>query len=86
MGVRNIRNIIKALDICAQCADCTECQYYETRSCKDVLHNEAISLMNRMEEVTPIHTPYRWTCGACNGVIHRKDTYCRDCGRKIKWE
>ena len=27
-----------------------------------------------------------WVCGDCHGTIDRGDIYCRNCGRKIKWE
>lgn len=26
-----------------------------------------------------------WVCSECHTAIDTKDTYCRECGRKIKW-
>ena len=27
-----------------------------------------------------------YVCGECHTAIDRKDKYCRECGRRMKWE
>ena len=27
-----------------------------------------------------------YVCGDCHGAIDNKDSYCRHCGRKVKWD
>ena len=27
-----------------------------------------------------------YVCGECHGQIDNKDSYCRHCGRKVKWD
>lgn len=84
--------IIKALE-CCRWDECKKCQYHGQSDCFEKLLADALALLKAQEAVRPIRVNGRWikyyACGACKkqlGSNDSRDSYCRHCGRAVKWD
>ena len=57
---------------------------------EDAVYN---SRTNKMKEQEPVHAQKRefahmwfWCCSSCGVAITEGDKFCRNCGKKVKWE
>jgi predicted RNA-binding Zn-ribbon protein involved in translation (DUF1610 family) len=56
-----------------------------------ILLNSALSMLERdLAAVPPVRRKegqtYQFYCDTCGGGVIYGDKYCRECGRRIKWE
>ena len=91
--------VIKGLEQHSEGFDrCGECPYYDidhgnVLSCRDELLRDALELLKEQEAVTPIKARQGrneyysyFLCPVCKNDITFHQSYCEDCGRKMKWE
>ena len=94
--------VIKGLECCMIPSKdgCDACPYIGKVMCRELLGEDVIALLKAQEPVEPIIDTYWETpsvydndvkitenrCGACGTEIEKWDKYCRECGRKVKWE
>ncbi len=90
----NLADIIKANDYSKQCP------YNGSRTgCVKTLAKEALAMLKEQEAVEPrrdANCVRMFRCGACGEYVgfidsdpgdpNEQDNYCRNCGRKVKWE
>ena len=60
------------------------------------LHDEISRLDDLLKEQEPVeakvmgesksHGSWWFACGACGHSIDTEDNFCRECGRKVKWD
>lgn len=85
----------------SKCEDCPYHDLPVEQSCNDVLCLDALTLLKEHEAVEPKFKQdnngiFVWACGSCgaymyhiyDGIDKAKEyaKYCRQCGRKVKWE
>jgi len=94
--------VIKGLECCTryevgkQLNNCLDCPYVEPIGfnqfrCKSQdMKEDALALLKEKDPVEPEWegggSHYWHVCGECHGVINSIDSYCRHCGRRIKWD
>ena len=92
----DIENVIEALHCRAYDDDfpCSICAYYRkderpVAKCDyQGLMDDAIELLKeKLPVVAEVEggTTWWYVCGNCHTAIDRKDKYCRECGRLVKW-
>ncbi len=79
------------------CLDCP----YDGPNCQNDVLDDTIAMLKELEPVEPTFKKdddgiFVWTCGLCgaymyhiyDGIDKAKEyaKYCRQCGRKVKWE
>ena len=94
--------VIKGLECCTNInMKCEEekCPYWKNDDCSDDLMRDALSLLKEHEAVEPrrdANCVRMFRCGACGEYVgfidsdpgdpNEQDNYCRNCGRKVKWD
>ena len=86
--------VIKALEICATgTGSCEKCPYRD--ECKGVANAAMAHAIERLKAQEPVEpyiktsqsgTSWWYSCGNCNRAVDPNDKYCRNCGRKMKWD
>lgn len=67
---------------------CEDCPY---DNCIDMMLKDIVALLEASEPVEPILAlddgkHKLWQCGNCKvAVFQRGESYCHNCGRKVKW-
>lgn len=97
----DLETVVKALECCTTTDEqgfprCEECPYADSDgTCPDIdaMHRHALELLKEHEPVeaqtmgeSKSHGSWWFACGACGHAIDPEDNYCRECGRKVKWD
>lgn len=95
----DLEGVIKGIKACVNdLGECEDCPYDAGRGkldCGKRLYADAIALLKAQEPVKPIiseytrlddHKELRILCGYCYRRIDEDDSYCWQCGKKVKWE
>ena len=80
--------VIKGMECCRN-GFCLFCPYNEHEidaiKCKSDLNADALALL-KAQEIEPGYRRGKPFCGGCGNSLDKGDTFCRKCGRKVKWE
>lgn len=76
--------------------NCDACPYRDvSESCREKLQKDVLEELSVKENIQDmmiprtnfgIQQPVWYTCSVCGVRIAEKDRYCKNCGRKVKWE
>lgn len=90
--------VIHAIERCTchvpdACRDCGYDAGHPYNECVELLLKDALELLKEQEAVTPIKARQGrneyysyFLCPVCKNDITFHQSYCEDCGRKMKWE
>ena len=69
------------------------CPYWECEYCINEVMRNALELLKEQEPIeaktmgeSKSHGSWWFACGACGHAIDPEDNFCRECGRKVKWD
>lgn len=97
----NMEKVIKGLEICSTGHCEISCPFHNAPQCTRAILSDALALLKEQEAVEPTFKQdndgiFVWACGLCGaymyhiyeGIDKAKEyaKYCRQCGRKVKWE
>jgi hypothetical protein len=99
LGRADYEQIISHLQIIRTWAEVDwECGYISIinpKCCEDIVKwiDDALELLKEQEpieaktmEESKSHGPWWFARGACGHAIDPEDNFCRECGRKVKWD
>ena len=96
----DIEKVIEVLKICTAphctCEGCPRRPTDDETDCCDDLMKDALALLKEQEAVVPYQHDAVWLCGNCEKEVVGWDDdidgkeyrypFCRQCGKKVKWE
>lgn len=93
----NREKVFDALRNCVTEPKCKDCPWEDCEEigCKRVTVPITLLLdtLNLLKEQEPVHAQKRefasmwfWCCGSCGVAITEGDKFCRNCGKKVKWD
>ena len=95
----DMEKVIKGLDIILNGCDdiqCEDCCFHIKESAKprrcgmieEQIQNDALALLKEEvpAEIEGGGSSWWYVCGECHTAIDKLDKYCRQCGRKVKWD
>ena len=47
---------------------------------------EPIEIIDHTKDVKDYNRTLKWKCGSCRKELVGDDVFCRNCGKKVKWE
>ena len=84
--------VCRGLECCLRISGgrCPGCGYWKDErgnECTQRLKEDALELLKPVPaELEGGGSNWWYVCGECHTAIDRKDRYCRECGKEIKWE
>ena len=70
--------------------NCADCELVQDDGDLHEMYTNVIALLKKQEAVPVVQREIAhmlfWCCGSCGVAITDGDKFCRNCGKKVKWE